>query len=564
LIVLSATQLTSALTIKFVEDPGALPTSEQRQALAKAKESWEAFLTDPIQVEIRVRFRAIDPSREIALATTESSYTTHSWDAVRICLQSDSNGGTATEQAVMAQLQSVNNDGGLPGLLVQDFRIRGQGDLAGPDLRVDDRVTMTTANAKALMLGTGSAAEILGRSDLDANISFNTHYTFDYNRADGIAPLSYDFISVAQHEIGHVLGFSTITGWQDANQFVRLHPMPLDIWRFSDSNRPHAIGSDVRYITKGAAEYYDTTPLLNNADFGWGNAPDPLCPLAGNLCQAGHWRGNWSDTKPRLMDGEGLDAGVVNDLTIEDVHALDYIGYDWTGEVPGQLNAVRFSLSGGFKGRWVDNTAPRFAGLVENMPRGPLERSSFDANTGMELEFDLGEGPLAARSALGLLRFEAEQRYEGLQLVSPEIASGDIDTQILPEHPDLIPARLTHFVFATNDGLPAIRFVDSFADSGATFDPSLGPFGGFQIAGFLDGELDDVADDGDGAVFFKLLADRPLEFRVGAQNTFSVEYDEFDTIALYDQRAFGVPEPALRTVSMVLWGLVGLARPRRR
>lgn len=60
-------------------------------------------------------------------------------------------------------------------------------------------VRLTTANAKAIGL------EVTNPSD--ARVRFNSTFPFDFDPSNGIGPSSYDFVGVAAHELGHVLGF---------------------------------------------------------------------------------------------------------------------------------------------------------------------------------------------------------------------------------------------------------------------------------------------------------------------------------------------------------------------
>ena len=60
-------------------------------------------------------------------------------------------------------------------------------------------LAITSANAKALGF-TG----IIGS---DASIRFSSNFAFDFNPRGGIGANSSDFVGIAVHQIGHVLGF---------------------------------------------------------------------------------------------------------------------------------------------------------------------------------------------------------------------------------------------------------------------------------------------------------------------------------------------------------------------
>ena len=73
----------------------------------------------------------------------------------------------------------------------------------------------------------------------DAQIVFNTDYTFDTNPANGISPGQIDLVTVMCHELGHALGFTSSV---DSNKLLR---QALDMLRYATLggvNDPSTLG----------------------------------------------------------------------------------------------------------------------------------------------------------------------------------------------------------------------------------------------------------------------------------------------------------------------------------
>jgi len=87
-------------------------------------------------------------------------------------------------------------------------------------------------NAKALGLLSATNAA------LDALIQFNSAFSFDYNRSNGITVNQMDFVGAAAHEIGHALGFVSVVDDVDtvAGNAVDFLNTPMDFMRYSASS----------------------------------------------------------------------------------------------------------------------------------------------------------------------------------------------------------------------------------------------------------------------------------------------------------------------------------------
>lgn len=181
-------------------------------------------------------------------------------------------------------------------------------------------VRLASANAKALGLIAGNDVA------LDAKIEFNTSFTFDYDRTNGIASNAFDFIGIAIHEIGHALGFFSGVDILDQNgssnfgddQYTWVSP--LDFTRFSSASR--TAGANIDWTADGRSKYFSVdggnTVAVDNA---WS-----LGVKFGDGRQASHWKDNLGlgIMDPTFAPGE---LGIVTNL---DLRAFDIIGFNST------------------------------------------------------------------------------------------------------------------------------------------------------------------------------------------------------------------------------------------
>jgi hypothetical protein len=316
-----------ALKIRLI-DVGSTPmTATQLAALQTAATIWEIRITDPIRVDLNYGLEtgavicAGDPSPSCptsVIAATRSNRTSPSWSQVRNVMWFKTSINSPERNAVNQ----------LPLGAIPLVDINGT--------RYADNITLTTANAKALFLPL-TLDNAYGKLNADGQILFNTYFLsdFDFDRSNGIDPGKKDFVATAVHEIGHALGFVSLTDVQDANPladgnmhngkpYPKLYPSTLDLWRFADDMvggvNSHPLGTEARQLTANAAEYYDSG---YGFFFSWGDMIDPHCNAVFYKCQASHTRDDLGD----LMDPTLAD-GIWVDVQPDDLHALDYVGYD--------------------------------------------------------------------------------------------------------------------------------------------------------------------------------------------------------------------------------------------
>lgn len=153
-------------------------------------------------------------------------------------------------------------------------------------------------------------------------IGFNSAFEYDFDPSDGIDLDKFNFVSLAEHEIGHLLGFFSVTGLREV--FPDDTPVALSVWdlcRFRPGINLESFGSSPRILSSGGEQVFFA-----------GRAEVPLSTgrpdhTGGDLQQPSHWK---DDLQTGLYIGvmdPTLDLGGPNPITHDDLDALDAMGY---------------------------------------------------------------------------------------------------------------------------------------------------------------------------------------------------------------------------------------------
>ncbi len=312
----------AAQAVSFVfTDIGAVPMSAaQLGAFQAAGNYWSSKLSDPVTVYLNIGF---DNLPNNVLGSTGANFISSNYSQVRTALGADAK--SALDATAVANLQAG------PALVFQAT----QGDLT---TRLDNDgslnntlLGLTTANAKALGYAVNTNA-----ASPDGTIRFANAFaaSFAYARdINGQVPANKtDFITVAEHEIGHALGF--VSGVDDidfcagannqcglpntANRFeTDWWYEPLDLFRYS------AVGvMDVRI---GGSPYFSIDGGATSiTTFSTGSAAN-----GGNGRQASHFGTiEVNLMRPFVGNGQSYDASPF------DLAAFDVIGWDIAVAVP--------------------------------------------------------------------------------------------------------------------------------------------------------------------------------------------------------------------------------------
>ncbi|MCE9544016.1 MAG: NF038122 family metalloprotease [Planctomycetia bacterium] len=333
-----ASQASAAMVFNFTNQGGA--TAQMMAGMAEAGALWSARLHDPITIEIRIKAASLPAG---VLGHTDSFYDPYSYTDVRNAMLGDrlsaddfSSAGKLQAGPLFSMLinRTANNPNGVVSATPYfDTGVGGPGQ-AGPENNTT--VRMTTANAKAL--GLSPPHSIL----LDGIITFSTQNIYDFDRSNGISPTKLDFVGVAAHEIGHVLGFDSGVDVLDGNaaapglndnqlKFVT----PLDLFRFSPRSQGAGGGIGVIDWTDDSVDKYlsvdgGTTPVATFSN--------------GSTYEASHWKFNLGQG---IMDPTAT-GGTLMQISTNDLRAFDVIGYD-TATVPEPATGtlLGFALLGG-------------------------------------------------------------------------------------------------------------------------------------------------------------------------------------------------------------------------
>ncbi len=304
-----------AFGLSFNFNPAGGMSQEAIDGFAEAGARWSAFFSDDVTVNIDIDFATLGTG---ILGSASSSKVTYSYSSTRNALINDST--TSSDATAVSSLQStsdldllINRTSNNPnGAGSATTYLDNDGDANNTTIRI------TRANAKALGLLTGN------NPTLDASISFNDYYNWDFDASDGITSGAFDFVGIATHEIGHALGFVSGVDILDYNSSNPYFPddaftyvSTLDLFRFSDDS-----------LEEGAG-VIDWTADTRNKYFSIDGGSTDLGRFAtgktwGDGRQASHWKDGLSlgIMDPTVGPTEEL---IITDL---DVLAFDVIGWD--------------------------------------------------------------------------------------------------------------------------------------------------------------------------------------------------------------------------------------------
>lgn len=225
-----------ALNIVFQDVGATAMTSQQFAAFETAASYWESKLTDNVTVFISIGFDNLGGS---TLGSATSSLYQMSYSTLRTRLTADAT--SATDASAVSHLQAGS---ALSFIATQPS---GAEQLDNNNTANNRFLWLTAANAKALGV---TDTPTNGAGSPDATIRFSTGFAsnFAYTRVNGHVPADkIDFITVAEHEIGHALGF--VSGVDSIDQCIHSPAQcgspstfdndvtysPLDLFRYSSA-----------------------------------------------------------------------------------------------------------------------------------------------------------------------------------------------------------------------------------------------------------------------------------------------------------------------------------------
>jgi hypothetical protein len=276
-----------ALTIDYALIAGDTLTTQQADAFAVAAEAWEAVLTNPVTITIDIGFTSSisGSGTDVLSQATPNAYYV-GYTSMKAALTADAT--SAVQQSSVANLPAS-----VPG----------------------GNVVATAADLLAL----GWSASSLADGNNAGDIQFSDTVNFQYSRnSDGTVDSGYyDFIGIAEHEIGHTLGFISDVGTGINYDTV------LDLDRFS--------APGTRSFTVGQAAYFSVDGGVTDIE-GFSD---------GTTYQASHW-----------LNGSGLlmqptiGTGQTQNITPIDLEAMNAIGWDLDVPEPGSLVLLGPALAG--------------------------------------------------------------------------------------------------------------------------------------------------------------------------------------------------------------------------
>ena len=290
-------------------------SEEQIIGFEMAGQIWSSYLKDDVAVNIYVEATSDLPENVIggALPGTKKNI---KYDKVR--------------QELEADIISANDSLAFDNLPSSDKEFSVIHDDVA--LEKTKEFKLTNANAKALSLSKSDDDKLDGYilvSDLTGQD--NVSWGYDPLRDSNLGGNELDFLSVAMHEIGHILGFvsgvdddgwlEVITESQEKDKELKDNAFKfattLDLFRYSDKDSAQGQID----ISMGGNPFFS----LDGGSTSLGNfATGAYTDLGGDGYQASHWK---NGSNLGIMNPV-LSAGNRNSVSNIDLTAMDAIGWD--------------------------------------------------------------------------------------------------------------------------------------------------------------------------------------------------------------------------------------------
>ncbi|TWU28312.1 NF038122 family metalloprotease [Bythopirellula polymerisocia] len=287
-------------------------------AFNRAAQQWEAFIADPITVTIDADLGMLDAG---ILGGTDPVLLFDTFDVIRNAMADDA-ADNETDDSIVS---SLPNSSQYVAFVPTGFGFNGD-------------LSLTKANAKALNFDNRFGDLDAQFGVADAEIIFSSTFAFDFDNSDGVTPGTFDFETVATHEIGHVLGFLSDVDFVDfvldlGETSTDITPTTLDLFRFESGTNPSSpaeFTNTPRWMVPGFNAIFD------QIDGSFGGDAEVLMATGlnfGDGRQASHWKDGLS---LGIMDPT-LSFGEISPIRPNDLRALDLIGYEISIPEPASL-----------------------------------------------------------------------------------------------------------------------------------------------------------------------------------------------------------------------------------